>query len=110
MSTFKWVLAGIAIILLFIGIGFGTGYLNVGYTKTVGKAQQNANREVFEQTQSYVEGKRQDLTKNYVEWKKANDADKKTIEFYVQHTFANFDKTKLNDPALESWLTTVRGF
>ena len=63
----KQVFAAIGIfvgaLMILVGLNFFFGWVNVGYTKTVGKAQQNAQRTVFEETQSYVEGKRQEVTK-----------------------------------------------
>ena len=60
----KQVFAGIgiflAILIVSIGLGYVFGWNDVFYTKTVGKAKQNAERTVFEETQSYVEGKRQE--------------------------------------------------
>lgn len=96
MSVRKWIVGIILGIVLLIGVVFGLGYLGVSFTKTVGKSQQNANREIFEQTQSYVEGKRQEALKYYKEWKRAQTPeDKKTIESLVSQSFANFDETKL---------------
>jgi len=81
MSIIKWILFVVLGTAIMIGIAFGLGYLGVGYTKTVGKAQQNANRTVFEQTQSYVEGKRQELVKFHYEWTQATtDIDKKQLK------------------------------
>lgn len=85
-------------ILIFLALVWGFGWFGVGYTKTVGKAQQNANREVFEQTQSYVEGKRQEALKYYREYLKADEDGKKAIEELVAHSFANMDETKLEEP------------
>jgi len=98
MKTWKIVLLIFAAIVLLIGLDFGTGYLGVFKTKTVGKAKQNAQREVFEQSQSYVEGKRQEALKFYQEHKDAEPENKKAIELMVSHSFANFDEQKLNEP------------
>lgn len=91
-----------------IALSFGLGYTDVFYTKTVGKAQQNANREVFEQTQSYVEGKRQELIKLHHEWVQASDEDKKPIEGLIRQSFANFDENKIVEPDLYDFLKRVK--
>jgi flagellin-like protein len=97
MSNGKITLYSIIGLVVLIAVIFVLGYTGVFFTKTVGKAQQNANREVFEQTQSYVEGKRQEAVKYYKEWLQAKDVEsKKTIESLVSHSFANFDETKLD--------------
>ena len=97
--------------LIFIGLlalSLGLGYFNVFATKTVGKAQQNANREVFEQTQSYVEGKRQELIKYHHEWVKASKEDKESIQASIRLSFANFDDELIKDPDLYSFLKMVK--
>ena len=92
-------------IILVIGLSFGLGYLGVLRTKTVGKAQQNAQREVFEETQSYVEGKRQEAAKSYKEWIRADNSSKKALENMAGHTFANFDEQKyLQDGPVKTWV------
>jgi len=93
------------VVIGLIGISFGLGYLGVLRTKTVGKAQQNAQREVFEQTQSYVEGKRQEAAKSYKEWIQADETSKKALENLARHTFANFDEQKyLQDGPIKTWV------
>jgi len=92
-------------ILIFLALYFGLGYLGVIGTKTVGKAQMNANREVFEETQSYVEGKRQELTKYHHEWVNADADGKLGIEATIRSSFSTFDESKLNDqPDLQLFL------
>ncbi len=92
----KYVLIALGTILLFIGLSFAFGWTDVLFTKTVGKAQQNANREVFEQTQSFVEAKRQELVKYRLEYMQAKTAqDSTAIKTMLLQDFANFDVSKL---------------
>lgn len=104
----KQILTVVGIVVLFflivIGLSFAFGWTDVFYTKTVGKAQQNAERTVFEESQSYVEGKRQELVKYHHEWVTASKDDKPAIEAVVRQSFANFDKNKVTDPELYSFL------
>jgi len=101
----KITLSIVAIIAALILLGFGTGYLGVGYTKTVGKAQRNADREVYQQSESYVLGKRQDLGRYYHEWALAKTPeDKKIIESVVRQQFAEVDENIITDPTQYSFL------
>jgi hypothetical protein len=101
----KIVLWSVLALVALVGLSFAMGWTNVFYTKTVGKAKQNADREVFEQTQSYIEGKRQELVKFHHEWTiTTNSTDKKSIEAVVRQSFANFDETKITDPDMYSFL------
>lgn len=98
MKTRNIILLVIGAIIVLIALDFGFGYLGVFKTKTVGKAQQNAKRDVFEQTQSYVEGKRQEAIKFYKEYLQSDENNKKAIKQIVSHSFANFDENLLNEP------------
>ena len=108
MKSFFVAIGGLlAFILLVMGVSLLFGWFSVGYTSTVGKAQQNAERKVFEQTQSYVEGKRQEVTKYRYEYLKAKDRDEReAIKATLRTSLANFDKSKL-DYDLQSFVDTV---
>lgn len=77
-------------------------------TKFWGVRKENARREVFENTQSYVEGKRQELIKLHHEWNKASADDKIAIEATIRMNFANFDESKIEQPELYSFLKTIK--
>ena len=97
----------LGVLILLIGLNFVFGWTDVYFTKTVGKAQQNAQRTVFEETQSYVEGKRQEVTKLRFEYMKAKDKDEKeAIKATLRSSLANFDKSKL-DYDLQAFVDTV---
>lgn len=103
MKVGKIILLCILGLALLIGLDFGFGFLGVFKTKTVGKAQENARREVFEQSQSYVEGKRIEATKMYKEWYKAPADEKAALESMAGHTFANVEETIFEEP-LRTWV------
>ena len=75
-----------------------------------GVRKENARREVFEQTQSYVEGHRQDLIKYHHEWVNASDDDKITIEFTIRSQFSQFneDKYLVDQPELLRFLKDIK--
>jgi len=93
----KIFLGFIGVIVLFLALELGFGWFGVFYTKTVGKAKENARREVFEETQSYVEGKRQELIKYRLEYMRADSSDKEAIKMTIVQSFANFDEDKHRD-------------
>jgi hypothetical protein len=70
---------------------------------------EDARREVFENTQSYVEGKRQDLVKYRLEYMRAKtDEEKSALKYTIVQEFANFDETKLPDGELRSFLYQMK--
>ena len=110
MKTWKIILLSILGIALLVGLSFGTGMLDVFYTKTVGKAKQNAKREVFEETNSFTKAKRQEIIKYYKEWKEAETLeDKEGIETILSLSLADFDEDRfIKDAKLLSWVKTVK--
>lgn len=86
------------------------GWFGVGYTKTVGKAQQNADREVFEETNSFTKAKRQEIIKYYKEWQEAETLqEKKAIENILSMSLSDFDEDKyIKDNKLLSWVKKIK--
>jgi len=86
----------IVLIGIIIGLSYAFGWIGVHQTKTIFKAKEDAKREVFEQSQSYVEGKRQEALKFYREYQTADsEVEKGAIVEMVAHSFSNFDEEKL---------------
>jgi len=107
-----YLLIGLVIILVIgalIGLSFGMGWVGVGYTKTVGVAQQSANREVFKENKSYVEGMVSDLAKYKYELATEKDpiARKAIVELIIDK-YANFDISKIKDANLVRFLQNVK--
>ncbi len=93
----------LASIIILLALDFGFGYVGVFKTKTVKKAQQDAERDVFESTQSYVDGKIQEANKMYIEFQRTEDEEEKeAIRTYIRNGFANFNEQKyLQSPLKE---------
>ena len=92
-----------------IGLVFLANEFEIFGVKFWGVRKENARREVFEQTQSYVEGKRQELVKLHHEWMQADEPSKKAIENTIRMSFANFDENKLQDtPELYTFLKRIK--
>jgi hypothetical protein len=91
-----------------IGLSYAFGWIGVHQTKTIYKAKENAKREVFEQTQSYVEGKRQAALKYYQEYQKLDDDQKKAMKSIIAHDFANFDEDKYLTGELYSFIHSCK--
>lgn len=101
MSTFRdelrgwqgWIVWGALIAICVVAVF----EFNVFSTNFWGVRQADANRRVFEQSQSYVEGKRQELVKLHHEWLVGDEHEKATIEAMVRMNFANFDDNLVAD-------------
>ena len=92
--------------MLFIALLFGLQYAGIVNYSYFAPKKENARREVFESTQSYVESKRQLITKYYDEWRKSDKEEKNAIRSIVLQEFANFDLTKLS-PTQKDWYDKI---
>lgn len=94
----KTILATVLIVLGVFAFIFAANEFEIFGTRFWGVRQENAQRQVFEQTQSYVEGKRQELSKLELEYKTEKDPQsKEAIRQSILQRFANFDDTKLDN-------------
>jgi hypothetical protein len=93
----NWIIGiGLTILVIggLVGLSYAFGWIGVHQTKTIHKSKENAKREVFEQTQSYVEGKRQSALKYYQEYQKADESQKRGLKGIISQDFVNFDEEK----------------
>jgi hypothetical protein len=96
-------------IIALISLTFIFGWFGVGYTATVGKAQQNAETDVYYSSQAYIDGVAHDLGDLRLQYNTAKSSDEKSaIKSTIAHRYANFDKTKLRDAELQDFLVQMR--
>lgn len=99
----------IGVIALIILIAWGTGGLNILYTKTIGKDQQNAQTTVFHQTQGYVDGAVSDISKVKLEYDQSNDTTaKEGLINYVRTNYSNLDPSLINNLTIRAWLQHIQ--
>ena len=91
MKNILVIILGLFIIL---AIGFGLEWLGIVKYSFLAPKMENAKREVYESSSSYIEGKRLALSKYYSEWKKASPEEKNSIRAVVLQDFISFDQTK----------------
>lgn len=106
----------VGIVALFICLTIGLGALGLGgrwlNMKVEGwfrPREANIEREVFENTKSYNEGKEQELLKTYKEYVSTSDESIRAgLRSYVSHTFADYPVERL-DPKLRNFVQECKG-
>ena len=97
----------IVIILASAGL-FSLQYLGLLNYKFFEPKYENARRQVFENTQSYVEGKRQEILKYKLEYSRAKTKEEKeAIRYTILQTTANLDLNLLS-PDLRYFVLDLR--
>lgn len=105
----KYVLAGVASIVSVI-VGVWVFRVNNLVMKGVfGTWNENINREIFEKSKSYNEGKAQQLAKYYVEYSSADENGREAIKSMIQTMFADYKDENLQ-PKLRLFLQQMRGY
>ncbi len=81
--------------IIIVAVGYGLGWFGVFSTKTVGKAQQNATTEVYENTNAFTKAKRQEILKYYKEYQKCEtEEEREAIAEILALSLADFDEDK----------------
>lgn len=109
----KNVLKGIGIFLgIFVVLNlfaFVTGTVDLQFYKYFGKQHANADREIFKENTSYIEGHSDDLAKyKYELTTEADPVARKAIIITIIDRFADFDETKMENQKLAKFLNDVR--
>lgn len=109
-STGRIILYFLLAIAMLITVDFlGNSYGLISYGFFAPK-QENIRRKVFEKTQSYVDGKIQDLSSYKLQLDTTKDPVKQgAIKAVIRTQFSNFDINDCPDE-LKSFLQSVRGY
>jgi hypothetical protein len=90
---------------------FGAQWLGLEWYGFFSKKKQNIEREVFENTKSYVHGAQQELARYYGQYQKAKTEDEKAaIANVIKFQYASLDLSKLENQQLAAWVKQIRGF
>jgi hypothetical protein len=107
MSKTKGTLLTIGAVLAFIILAFSLEWFGMGWERYFGPKRQAVKREIFKETRSFDEGKRQDLVKYRLEYQRATDpSDKAAIASAIRMTFADYDTSKLQ-PELRTFVDII---
>lgn len=107
MSKVGIIFTAIGALVLFVAVGFGLTWSGIEWFRFFEPKREDARREVFEHTRSYVQAKVQELSKYRHEYKLAkDDDDKKAIASTIRHRFADFPREKL-PPELQQFLKEI---
>lgn len=108
MKPFQVVIGFLIAIVSIMLLSYAFGWFGVSYTKTVGKAQQNAETEVYKSSQTYIDGKNQRLSTLKLQYVEDTAVDsRRAIRLIIIQEFAGFDETKLT-PDLQLFLQQIR--
>ena len=110
MSDLGKGLIATVILIVFVGaVTFMGGFWGLQYKRTLGKAHQNADTEIFYESKAYVGSKKAEALKMYREYTALSDEDKKDYEAIVRLSFDDFDADKLEDKKLIDFVNKCKG-
>lgn len=104
----KKFLVGIGSIILIFSCIFALKYAGVLSYSFFAPKYEDARRTVFENTQSFIEGKKQELIKYRLEYMRSEDAaEKEALRITIISSMANVDRSKL-PMDLQQFLISLR--
>ena len=93
MSTAKAIFIGFISLIGILVLAFGLEYFNLVSYRFFGIRYEDNRRNIYENSQSYVEGKKMDINKQMLEFKTSRDEiSRKAIKNMVAHQFAEFNE------------------
>jgi len=99
----------LAVIAIFVALIIGVPYCNLKYTEFFSPKFQNVERQVFEETKSYNQGKTQELAKYFDEYTRGKAEDKEAIASVIRIKFADYKADRL-EYGLQQFLIQIRGY
>lgn len=103
-ATYVGTKVTIPAIVWILAVVFVLGAAGVVYTQTIGKAQKNAEREVFKDSVAYTEQAASFLAKSYKEYNDAEtEQDKDTVMEYVILRYPNLDTDSIDNSTLRQF-------
>lgn len=103
-ATYVGTKVTIPAIVWVLAVVFVLGAAGVVYTQTIGKAQKNAEREVFKNSVAYTEQAASFLAKSYKEYNDAeSEQDKDTVMEYVIMRYPNLDTDSIDNDTLRQF-------
>ena len=103
--TITGIIVGGLIVIFLIGLS------ELGWMKFFEPKKENIRREIWEQTQSRVQGVIQDLAKYYDEYNRSDSVEsKEAIRQVIIMRFADFDENQIKPVKLRNFLTNMRGY
>ncbi len=106
----EWIKNILIIFFILVILWFGIEMLGLGFFKFFEPKRENIRIEIFENTQFYVHGKIQDLSRLYHQYNEADSISREVLESIIRQQFAEFDKENINSLELKSFLTKIRGY
>lgn len=101
----------VGVVVLVVVMIFVCGGISIAYYKVFAPMQKNIERDVFEESQSFVHGKIQDLAKYFEEYNQKDDlTEKEAIRQIIIMQFTQFDSDKVKNDKLRQFLVNMRGY
>ena len=110
MKRFGQIVATLAVILALGAMVFGLEWMGIAWKGFFGPKHAKVERQVFEQTKSFVDSKKHDLVRYHTQFVTADSVTEKNgIASAIRHMFVDIDERQLS-PDLAEMLSTMRNY
>ncbi len=109
MKTLSVVGAVVLALVVAVGLTFGLSAVGLAHLEFFGPKYQKAQREIYEQTPSYIQGKEQTLAELRLEYNRAKTAgEKNNVRSMIVNEAATVDLNLLKDKSLVRFIQNLR--
>lgn len=96
-------------LIAIIGLSVGGEYLNLWWRQTFEPAHEDIDREVWENTNSRINGAVQEINERMIEYNSAESIEeKKAIAQYIRGSYPDLDPNKINDEVIRNFYKKVK--
>jgi hypothetical protein len=108
MKKFLIWIAAVFFTLLLISSFFLGDYVSLKWSEFISPKKENVRRKVFENTNSYIRGKNQDLLNYYRQYQKATAEDKEAIAELIRTDLADFPEKHIQSDRLRHFFIKIK--
>lgn len=108
-NIWKGVLMAAATVAVFVVVVFIFGEIGLEFREYFGTRSADIERTIFEESQSFVHGKKQEASRLYLQYQRADEEGKTAIMAMIPIQFATFDETRHLDGQLREFIRKGKG-
>lgn len=110
MKIFGWAVAGVLALVVLGSAMFGLKWLGLEWRGFFGPKEVAIERDIYEQSPSFVHSRVNDLARYRIEWLAASEDERAALNTLIRQQMSQLDPDAIRDPDLRSFYDTVMGF
>ena len=103
-----WLMAAVAGIVLLYSLAFGMTWIGIEWRGFFGPKRAIVERNIYEESPSFVQGKILDLSRYHHQWRKAEPDEREALEALIRQQMVQLDPDSIRDEELRRFYVSIR--